>query len=268
MVAYNLHQAISLEALSDDLELFDDDLKTKYVKKMTAAVDKAISRSFVDALKGTPTLQTTTTGWVQTTATNTNTAAVNASTLTMWKQRMSQVSTSPPQAYVDAFEEAEWRRMEIERRARHKTILRNDSEYWLEDGTKLTIEPNGKVVIDDGAAKVIYRGNNIRNFNKFINASDVLEKFIEYLGSQGVSRRELKDISIEMFIMWLIISAAEADGEEKPSGEVLALESATKRMVAPRCKCCGRYISQKRLKAGVEFCSGDHADRYLEKVAA
>lgn len=142
------------------------------------------------------------------------------------------------------------------------------AKYHLADGTILDIDDNGNFEIIDKDAKVTYKANNVREFNKYLNASDVLEDFIKYLGSMGVTKKNLKDINIEMFILWLIITAAEKDDIEKPVAEVLKLEDMTKRMHYDRCTCCGRFLSKTKVQAGIKFCSGDHMDRYLEKIAA
>lgn len=53
-----------------------------------------------------------------------------------------------------------------------------------------------------------------REFNRFINASDLLEEFIHYLGTLSVKKSEVMELPVELFIKWLIIRACEADGEE------------------------------------------------------
>ncbi len=137
----------------------------------------------------------------------------------------------------------------------------------LPDGAKLIFD-NGNYRIEDKDAQITYKANRHREFNKFLNASDLLEKFIDYLGSLKLTKDEVLQVPIETFIMWLIISAAEADKEDTPQQEVLMLEhkvDALKTVRKPRCKCCGQFIHQARKRKGIEFCSGLHMDRWFSK---
>jgi hypothetical protein len=85
--------------------------------------------------------------------------------------------------------------------------------HTLPDGSKLVIDFNGNYEIIDHNAKVTYKSNNIREFNKFVNSSDVLEDFIRDVGKLGVKQKDVFSLPIELFINWLIIRAAEKDGE-------------------------------------------------------
>jgi hypothetical protein len=137
----------------------------------------------------------------------------------------------------------------------------------LPDGAKLIFE-NGNYRIQDKDAKITYKANRNREFNKFLNASDLLEQFIDYLGSLKLTMNEVLQVPIETFIMWLIISAAEADKEDKPEQELLLLEHKVdelKTIRKPRCKCCGQFIHLARKRKGIEFCSGLHMDRWFSK---
>jgi hypothetical protein len=142
-------------------------------------------------------------------------------------------------------------------------------EVKLPDGAKLIFD-NGNYRIEDQDAKITYKANRNREFNKYLNASDLLEEFIGYLGSLKLTKEEVLQVPIETFIMWLIISAAEADQEDKPSQEILMLESKVdelKTIRKPRCKCCGQFIHHSRKRAGIEFCSGVHMDKWFAKAA-
>jgi len=74
-------------------------------------------------------------------------------------------------------------------------------------------------------------------FNKFINASDMLEGFIAFLGAEGVRQGEVMGMPLDHFIKWLIIKACEADGEE--ADVVLALPAPKRQS---RCLGCQRFI--------------------------
>jgi hypothetical protein len=82
----------------------------------------------------------------------------------------------------------------------------------LPDGARLSVESDGSYSIDDSDAKVTYRAAS-RDFNSFINASDKLEKFIEFCGSLNVKQDEMLNIPVKHFIAWLVVEAARADGE-------------------------------------------------------
>lgn len=119
-----------------------------------------------------------------------------------------------------------------------------------------------------------------RILNRFLNAADLLEEFIKDLAPLGVKQGEALQVPIEMFINWLICKAADEDGHDAPD-DIPALpspEALRERSVhpsverggqgLPRCLCCGRFIAQRVASAGVSFCNGSHADKYLEKIAA
>jgi len=76
-----------------------------------------------------------------------------------------------------------------------------------------------------------------REFNPYINTSDLLEEFIAFLGDQDVKQRQVMQIPMEYFVKWLVIRACEVDQEE-PTVELPALP-ATKQ---PRCLGCQRFM--------------------------
>lgn len=79
-----------------------------------------------------------------------------------------------------------------------------------------------------------------REFNKFINASDLMEEFIAFLGAQGVRQSEAMGLPVELFIKWLIIRACEADGEQPDV--VLTLPTPRNK---PRCLGCGQFVQRQ-----------------------
>lgn len=79
-------------------------------------------------------------------------------------------------------------------------------------------------------------------FNKYINASDLMEEFIKWVGSEGVRRREVMTLSIDLFIKWLIIRACEEDQEEP--NVTLQLPAPKPQ---PRCLGCGRWIKAEEV---------------------
>lgn len=97
-------------------------------------------------------------------------------------------------------------------------------------------------------------------FNRYINASDLMEEFIGYLAGEGVRQREVLGLPLDLFIKWLIIRACEEDREEP--NVTLALPA---RPAQPRCLGCQRFMAlQTRLPLHGPACAG----RYFERVAA
>jgi len=115
------------------------------------------------------------------------------------------------------------------------------SSYTVRITTNNTVSPSttitGNTSIIDGDPMAGRRRLPPREFNKYLNTSDLLEEFIGWLGSEGVRQGEVMDLPIELFIKWLIVRAAEADGEE-PEVEV----TVPKRLSQPRCLGCQRWM--------------------------
>ena len=82
-----------------------------------------------------------------------------------------------------------------------------------------------------------------REFNTYINASDLLDEFIRFLGTEGVKQGEVMDLPLELFIKWLIVRSCEADGEEPP----LQLPPVKKCLAKPQPRCvkCQRYMRKE-----------------------
>ena len=94
-------------------------------------------------------------------------------------------------------------------------------------------------------------------FNKYVNASDLLEEFIGFLGSEGVRKREIMGLPVELFIKWLVIRACEVDQEEP--GFVLALPAPS---TQPRCQGCGRWMARTTvIPLHDDRCAGRHFAR-------
>lgn len=128
--------------------------------------------------------------------------------------------------------------------------------YKLPDGAKLFIDFNGNYEIIEHNAKVTYKANSNREFNQYINTSDLLEDFIGDLGALGVKQGEVLEVPLEAFINWLVLKAADADGEPVPVG-VPMLE-------APRneCRYCGVGLEGKFRELGMGFCSVGHFEAF------
>lgn len=114
-------------------------------------------------------------------------------------------------------------------------------EYETNDGRnsgrKITIQlPPG--VTADGVSP---REAPKKEFNPFINASDMLEQFIEFLGTQDVKQTEVLGMPIELFIQWLILQACTADQVELPK-ELIAAIPREWLPPQPRCSYCQRWM--------------------------
>ena len=107
-----------------------------------------------------------------------------------------------------------------------------------------------------------------RILSKYLNASDILEEFIQDLGRElGVKQSEVLAIPIELFINWLIIKAAEEDGKAEEYKDIPKIPTSLSTYRRDRCRCCGRFVTNEKRQKDMLFCSGKHYDRYLEKVA-
>ncbi len=88
--------------------------------------------------------------------------------------------------------------------------------YLLDDGSSIEVDATGNYTVHDAEAKVTYRATRMREFNRYVNGSDLIGEFIESLGKLGASQNQAAIAPIEMFIRWLIFKAAEHDQEAPP----------------------------------------------------
>ena len=140
--------------------------------------------------------------------------------------------------------------------------------YVLRDGTKIVVDAKGNYEIIDDEAKVIYKACRMREFNRYINSSDLLEEFIGYLKSMGVRRMELSEISISTFVNWLIVRAAEADGEPVPEEDKNFLLEDISKNNSEGCAHCGSRLPMALTHIGSRFCSGACTDSFLAVLPA
>jgi hypothetical protein len=100
-----------------------------------------------------------------------------------------------------------------------------------------------------------------REFNKYLNASDLLAAFGKY--AQEVRRHltmeEFMELPIHLFVQWLVIEAARFDQTPVPDGV-----PATVRFLH-RCRDCGRFLPREYQRLGANFCSPAHMERALVK---
>ncbi len=143
----------------------------------------------------------------------------------------------------------------------------DNSELELQDGTVIHLDGKGNYRIDDANARVIYKGNQVREFNRFVNASDIFEEFIHYVGKLGVTREQLPKLPVELFIKYIIIRATEEDGDLVPEEMKLEHHPA---LMAPRkhtsrCLSCGRFVRKVNVQKGIPFCTQVHMLAYTSK---
>ncbi len=110
------------------------------------------------------------------------------------------------------------------------------------DGAKLRVKHNGSWSIDDKDAKVIYRANRVRDFNRHFNAAERMEEFIAYCGTFGITKAEMLDLPVSLFISWLVLQAAKADDEPDPP-EAKTLIPDLRARAEPVCRGCGAALT-------------------------
>lgn len=144
----------------------------------------------------------------------------------------------------------------------------NSIKIDFKDGSKLFVDEQGNYRIDDKNAKVTYRANRNREFNQYVNASDLLEEFIRFLGKNyGIRQGQIMDVPIQVFIEWLIVQAAIKDGDEYGDDQkLLEMGAKQEKRWYRRCKCCGRFIHKKFYDAGIFFCDESCMGRYKERI--
>lgn len=136
----------------------------------------------------------------------------------------------------------------------------------LPDGAKLVVDDMGNYRIEDKDAKVTYQANRIREFSPYLNASDMLAKFVEYVGSLGVKQSEVLGLPLELFINWLVIEAAERDSDPIPSDVVpIPQHHRIKSLLRPKCLTCGRFIKRLYMKHNFPFCHPEHGSAYVQR---
>jgi hypothetical protein len=96
-----------------------------------------------------------------------------------------------------------------------------------------------------------------REFNRYVNASDLVEEFIAWAGTQRVRKGEVLALPLESFIKWLIIRACEEDQEE-PN---VTLSLPTRQ----RCIACGRFMERN---IQVALCRRVCAARHFARLQA
>lgn len=149
--------------------------------------------------------------------------------------------------------------------AASRFLLGKNNTYKMPDGSEIAIDDSGNYQIHDENAKVVYRANRMRDFSPYLNASDMLAEFVKYVGTLGVRRRDVLNLPLHLFVSWLVIEAAERDGDNVPN-DIVPVEKDRSIALArrPKCLSCGRFIKRLHYENKFPFCSPEHAARSLQ----
>jgi hypothetical protein len=145
--------------------------------------------------------------------------------------------------------------------------------YHFDDGSVLHVDDKGNFRIEDKDAKITYQANNVREFNKYLNSSDLMADFIDDMGKLGADADQVLNIPLQYYIRWLVHKAAEADGETSDESlpeiahDTIKCLDAPKRPNMFKCKHCGRFIGAIKGNNGMMFCNGEHADIYIRRIS-
>ncbi len=143
----------------------------------------------------------------------------------------------------------------------------------MADGSIIHIDAQGNFRIEDANAKVTYTANRVRNFNPYVNAGDLLARFIDYVRVEipGIRRSDIPGLPLQVFVHWLILEAASRDGDPVPPEVIPVPESRmlTAR-VRPQCRLpiCRRYIPRISIDTGFNYCNPNHAATHGKLLAA
>lgn len=136
-----------------------------------------------------------------------------------------------------------------------KVVAGQDYRIELPDGAILEINADGSYRVIDSTAKITYKANRVREFNRYINASDLLEEFIDFVDNiGGFDKQRFLNLPIETFIQWLVLRAAQADGETVEEDKI-AIE---RKVRQSHCRVCGKFVSKKKSSNNIPFCSTEH----------
>lgn len=148
-----------------------------------------------------------------------------------------------------------------------------DSKIEMPDGSVIQIDDKGNFTVEDKDAKVIYQASRIREFNPYVNAGDLLGSFIDFVRQSvpGVRRADIPELPVQLFVNWLILEAAQRDGDPVPSDVVpLPDNRLLVARIRPRCllPVCRRFIARSVAMAGFNYCNPPHAERHMKLLIA
>lgn len=132
----------------------------------------------------------------------------------------------------------------------------------LPDGSVIDIQADGNYEIVE-SGKVKYKANWNRQFNEFVNASDQIANFLDYVRGLGVKREEVAKLPLGLFVTWLVVSAAEKDHDDPP--EVTPVPKALLPVVRPRCLFDRRFIPRS---SPFPYCRPVCAEKHYKLIKA
>lgn len=146
-------------------------------------------------------------------------------------------------------------------------------QIQMADGSIIHIDAQGNFRIEDANAKVTYKATRMRNFNPYVNAGDLLARFIDYIRITvpGIRRSDIPGLPLQLFVHWLILEAASRDGDPAPADVVPVPESRLlAARVRPQCRLpiCRRYIPRISINTGFNYCNPRHAAAHGRLLAA
>lgn len=183
--------------------------------------------TYFSALFGTTGATTTTStgGWIGTQSSATTTGYANSIMQTQMLQAQVQIQA---QLYLQQSQAGALYQQQADIAPWPRQLT--EGEYELPDGAKLVVDSSGSYQVLDETAKVVYRACRVREFNPYINASDLLEAFIREVGKlDGVDQSDVLGLPIEAFINWIVLQAAKRDGDsldDLPSVEAALVKRA------------------------------------------
>jgi hypothetical protein len=168
------------------------------------------------------------------------------------------ISTTATGSQVDIYQ--------IPKEVEAPVLLQKNTIYKMPNGSEVIIDNDGGFTVNDKDAKVIYRANRVYDFNPFLNASDLLEEYIQELAPQGIRQDQVLKIPIIHFIYWLLHKIAEKDNEPVPKDiprlPRIGFDSNGLRVYS-RCLNCGRFINTAYANARIYYCSPDHMSKQI-----
>lgn len=139
----------------------------------------------------------------------------------------------------------------------------------MRDGSKIVVDGAGNYRVEDAAAKVTYKANRNLEFNPYLNASDLLARFIRSLGADAVRRSDVPTLPLALFINWLVLEAAQQDEMLPPDDVVPPIRHRLLvSRIHPRCMACQRFVRRAIAAQGFVYCNPDHAARHYARMAA
>ncbi len=143
----------------------------------------------------------------------------------------------------------------------------------MADGSIIHIDAQGNFRIEDANAKITYKATHMRNFNPYVNAGDLLARFIDYVrvAVPGIRRSDIPGLPLQLFVHWLILEAASRDGDPAPPDIVPVPQSRLLvARVRPQCRLpiCRRYILRISIDTGFNYCNPKHAAAHGRLLAA